>query len=142
MGKKFHEVEIGEKMVGTSVTMTETHIVLFAGLTGDYYPLHLNEEFAKKSPFKGRIAHGPLSFVIGLGMIASQMAKWDIVAALGFESTKFTAPVKLGDTITPEAEVLDKVEKGNKGIVTLRLQVKTQDNIVAVESIFKMMVNN
>lgn len=141
MALKFQEVKIGEKIVGTSVTMTETHIVLFAGLTGDYYPLHLNEEYAKNTPFKGRIAHGSLTFVIGIGMIAAQLAKWDVVAALGFDSTKFTAPVKLGDTITPEAEVTEKIDKGNKGIVTLRMQVKTQNGTVAVDSVFKVMIN-
>lgn len=141
MAKKFGEVEIGETLVGTSITITDAQVVLFAGLTGDYYHLHMNEEAAKQSPFGTRIAHGPLTFVIGLGMIAREMSQWAVAAALGFDSTRFLAPVKIGDTITPEAEVVGKTDKGNRGIVSLKLRIKTQDDVVAVESAFQVMVN-
>ena len=138
----FDDINLGDKYVGTSITITDAHVVIFAGLTGDFYGLHMNEEFAKNTPFKGRIAHGALTFVVGLGMIASQMAQMKVVAALGFEKVKFAAPVKIGDTITSEAEVIEKKSKSDKaGAVWVSLKIKTQDGTVAIDTKMGVLVS-
>src|SRR6185369_11163735 len=86
--------------------ITEGDMMTFAGLTGDYNPVHTDEEFAKKTPFGTRIAHGPMSVGMAFGL-ASRLDLIDgtVVALLGV-TWAFKAPVKPGDTIHAEIEVL------------------------------------
>ena len=94
-------------------TVSEADIYLFAGITGDHYGVHVNEEFAKTTHFKHRIAHGALL----VGFISTVMAKMnDHIPPPGGVSVRyeidFTAPVYIGDTITTELELSDKnIEK-------------------------------
>ena len=74
MGTFFEDVKVGEKYTSSGRTITETDIVQFAGLSGDYNPLHVDKEYARKSMFKQRIAHGALTFSVMTGL-------WD---SLGF----------------------------------------------------------
>lgn len=121
IGKTFEEIKIGEKASQTK-TITETDVYLFAGITGDFNPIHVNEEFAKKTPFGGRIAHGGLATGLiapvlgmklpGLGTIVTKLTVW------------FTAPVKPGDTITAEAEVIEKIEEKKR--IKMKLTWKNQ----------------
>ncbi len=90
-------------------TVSETDIYLFAGITGDHYGVHVNEEFAKTTHFKHRIAHGALL----VGFVSTVMAKMnDHIPPPGGVSVRyeidFTAPVYIGDTITTELELSDK----------------------------------
>ncbi|MFH1092130.1 MAG: MaoC/PaaZ C-terminal domain-containing protein, partial [Pseudomonadota bacterium] len=64
-GKYFEEFNIGDTYVTPSRTVTEADIVHFAGISGDFNQIHTDDEFAKKLPFKGRIAHGLLTLAIG-----------------------------------------------------------------------------
>jgi len=108
LGKSYHQLKIGEKASFTK-TITETDVYLFAGISGDFNPMHVNEEFAKKTLFKTRIAHGalPQSLIApvlgmklpGLGTIAVEI------------SCRFKAPVYFGDTIMATARVVEKIEK-------------------------------
>jgi 3-hydroxybutyryl-CoA dehydratase len=108
LGKSYHQLKIGEEASFTK-TITETDVYLFAGISGDFNPMHVNEEFAKKTPFKTRIAHGalPQSLIApvlgmklpGLGTIAVEI------------SCRFKAPVFFGDTIMATARVVEKIEK-------------------------------
>jgi len=81
------------------------------GIVGDYNPLHINEEFCKQTQFGGRIAHGPLVYAIAAGLLF-QLHLYDdtLIAFLGFDSLKFTQPVKPGDTIHARIKVLEKRE--------------------------------
>ncbi|MFH1887101.1 MAG: MaoC family dehydratase [Pseudomonadota bacterium] len=107
-------------------TITETDVYLFAGISGDFNPMHLNEEFAKKTPFGTRIAHGalPQSLIApvlgmklpGLGTVALEI------------NTRFRAPTFFGDTITATAEVVEKLPK--KRWVRLELTWTKQDGTV------------
>ena len=101
--KKFNDVKIGDKSVFQK-TVTETDIFAFAGISGDFNPLHVSEEFAEKSMIGTRIAHGMLV----AGLICYTLT--DIIGLGGIhisQSCKFKAPVKIGDTITVESEVVN-----------------------------------
>jgi len=116
LGLSYDELEIGMKASFTK-TITETDVYLFAGISGDFNPLHVNEEFAKLTQFGKRIAHGalPQSLIApvlgmklpGLGTIALEI------------TTRFQAPTMFGDTITASAEVMEKLE--SKRRVKMRL---------------------
>ena len=107
LGKSYDELEIGQEASFTK-TITESDVYLFAGISGDFNPLHVNEEFAKTTPFKTRIAHGalPQSLIApvlgmklpGLGTIALEI------------SCRFKAPTYFGDTVTAMARIKEKIE--------------------------------
>ncbi len=67
-GKTFNEFKVGDKFTTASRTITEADVVNFAGLSGDFNPLHTDEEFGKSTPFKGRVAHGMLSVAVATGL--------------------------------------------------------------------------
>lgn len=134
------DVAVGSTVTGRSMTIGEGQVITFAGLTGDFYPLHTDEEFAKTTPFGRRIAHGLLTFVVGAGFLANELAGWDVIAALGFGETKFTAPVFFGDTITPRATVTDMAPKEGRGVVALDITITNQSGDVVVTSSMKVMV--
>lgn len=144
MRKKYWEdFEIGQKILTEAITVTEAHIVGFAGLTGDFYPLHMNEEYSKTTVFGTRIAHGPLIFCLAVGLVGqSKIFEDSLVAFVGANNWKIFAPVKPGDTIHVEVEVIVKreVSKNDRGIVTMCYSVKNQqDDIVSsVELTFMM----
>lgn len=134
----FEDMEIGEKTMSRGRTVTETDIVNFAALSGDWFPLHTNVEFAKNGPFGERIAHGMLVLSIASGLMPT--ADLAAVAFYGMDKVRFTAPVKIGDTIHVEMEVAEKQDKGRAGVVSFKESVKNQrDEDVAV-SMFKVML--
>jgi 3-hydroxybutyryl-CoA dehydratase len=121
------DFRIGMTFETPARTVTETDVVNFAALSGDYNPLHTNEEFAKKGKFGKRIAHGVLTLAILTGL-------WDklgiisgsVVAFYGIEGLKFTKPVFFGDTIHALIEVTDKQEREDSGMITLSNEVTNQ----------------
>ena len=141
-GMTFPEFKLGDRFASSPITVTESHITLFAGLSGDFNPLHTNEEFAQKTPFKGRIAHGLLTLSIGSGFIGMLLAG----TAIAFMELKcsFKAPVKIGDTIHTELEVMETkpVQKYNGGIVKFDLKIKNQRSEAVVEGYAVLMVSN
>jgi 3-hydroxybutyryl-CoA dehydratase len=106
-------VNVGMKVSHTK-TITEADIVLFAGISGDFNPVHVCEDYAKKTFFNGRIAHG----VIPVALLSAAMAKLPGLVILLSHSSRFLKPVRIGDTITAIAEVVEM--KKNKGIITLK----------------------
>ncbi|MHA1579791.1 MAG: MaoC family dehydratase [Candidatus Freyarchaeota archaeon] len=142
LGKTYGEFVVGEKDKSPAVTITDAHIILFASLSGDYNPLHIDEEFAKKTPFGTRIAHGLLSVSVMSGYLG-QLLNGTAIAFLGARY-KFTAPVKIGDTIHAESEVIEKKdkEKYNGGVVKIKLQIKNQRGEVCVEGEADVLVSN
>lgn len=142
MTRTFDEVEMGETF-STSLTITETHVVLAAGLFGDFAPLHVNEEFAKTTRFGTRIAHGTLV----TGVIGAALAGHFGTGGLGYleEHVFFRAPVLIGDTITSTWTVAEKIPKpklGGGGIVKLVIEVKRQDGTVVLDGDGTMIVGN
>lgn len=119
-------VNIGYKTTHTK-TITENDIKLFAEVSGDFNPVHLNEEFARKTFFGGRIAHG----VISLGLLSAGGAKFPGLVILLSMSNKFLKPVRIGDTITATNEVI--AVRKDKGIVTLKSTCTNQKGEAVVE---------
>ncbi|UCF76195.1 MAG: MaoC family dehydratase N-terminal domain-containing protein [Betaproteobacteria bacterium] len=137
-GMYWEEWDIGAEFESPARTVTEADIVAFAGLSGDYNPLHINEEHCKKTIFGSRIAHGPLVYAIAAGLLF-QLHLYDdtLIAFLGFENLKFTKPVKPGDTIHARIKVLEKRETSNadRGVMKRQLQVLNQRGEVVQEGI-------
>ncbi len=119
-------VDVGYKTTHTK-TITEADIVLFAGVSGDFNPVHVNEEYAKKTFFGGRIAHG----VIAIALLSAAMAKLPGLVILLSHTSRFIKPVKIGDTITAIAEAT--AVRKDKGIVTLKNSCVNQNGEVVVE---------
>ena len=128
-GLYWEEWEIGATWESPARTVTEADIVAFAGISGDFNPLHMDEEYCKTTQFGTRIAHGPLVYAIAAGLLF-QLHLYDdtLVAFLGFDSLKFTGPVKAGDTIRAKIEVLEKREtsKPDRGVMKRSLKVFNQ----------------
>jgi acyl dehydratase len=137
-GLYWEEWEIGAEFESPARTVTEADIVMFAGLSGDYNPLHVNEEYCKTTIFGTRIAHGPLVYAITAGLLF-QLHLYDdtLIAFLGFENLKFTGPVKPGDTIHAKVKVLEKREtsRPDRGVMKRELRVFNQRGEVVQEAV-------
>jgi acyl dehydratase len=130
----YEEIEVGEEYESPGRTVTETDIVLFAGLSGDYNVLHTDAEFMKTSIFGERIAHGLLGLAIQSGLLSRAARPYAALALTGLR-WKFKNPVKIGDTIRVRARVLGKrdVGKPDRGLVTLERKVVNQRGEVVQE---------
>jgi len=131
--KKSHleDFKVGEKTVSPGRTVAEADIVMFAGISGDWNELHTNAEYMKNGPFGQRIAHGMLTLSIasGLALRARQHKPFEVLAFLGMDNVRFTAPVFIGDTITVESEVIEARPSRNRpdaGILKFKNAVKNQ----------------
>jgi acyl dehydratase len=138
-GKWYDDVSVGERF-GTRLTVTEAHLALAAGLFGDFNPLHVDEEFAKKSRFGSRILHGPFTSALvsaPVGMFFSGTA----IAYLE-HSCRFVAPVKPGDTLTTEWTVKEKLDKPKHkgGIFVLDGKATNERGEVVLEALGKILV--
>lgn len=142
-GKFYEEFNIGEEYTTPSRTITEADVVNFAGISGDYNPLHVDEVYAQKSVHKGRIAHGALVTTIATGLMA-RLGLWEstAVANLGYE-WKFQKAVKIGDTITVKLNIADKKETKRKetGIIKRDMKIINQngETVVSGKSDFLVM---
>lgn len=135
---------VGDVYMTPTRTITETDVVMFAGLTGDYIELHTSETVAKKTQFGRRIAHGLLLLAISHGLL-SRIGIID-GTGIGFaeiENWKFKAPVFFGDTVRIRItvhEVRPSRSKPDRGILKLRLEVLNQEDAVVQEGIKTLMM--
>ncbi len=129
-GKSIHELKIGDS-AQISKKITETDISDFAGVTGDVNPVHLDQAYAEKTIFKGRIAHGLLS----VGIISTILG--NILPGHGTiylsQEVKFLAPVRIGDTITAKVEVIELIPEKNR--VKFKTTCTNQDGKLVVDGI-------
>ncbi|HLU08807.1 MAG TPA: MaoC/PaaZ C-terminal domain-containing protein [Oceanobacillus sp.] len=128
-GLYYEDYEIGQTMVTRGRTITESDIVQFAGLTGDYNPMHTDAEFMKESVFGQRIAHGMLTLSYAVGQ-AYQLGFMEgtILAFRGLEM-KFSLPVFIGDTLHVEIVVREKKDalRMGGGLITLDVKIVNQE---------------
>jgi acyl dehydratase len=137
----FDDIAVGEEFESPGRTVTETDIVLFAGLSGDYNVLHTDAEFMKQSIFGERIAHGLLGLAIQAGLFTRATQPFATMAFVGMR-WKFKGPIKIGDTIRVRAKVLAKKEtsKPDRGVITLDRKVLNQRGEVVQEGETDLMV--
>lgn len=133
-GKSFEDLEIG-MAVSIEHEVSEQDVQDFARVSGDYNPLHMDEEFAKATPFGGRIAHGALtasyiSAILGNDLPGPGAIFTDL-------ELKFRRPVRIGDKVTAVAEVQEKIERGNRVVLAVKCEV---DGKAVVKGIAKVMV--
>ncbi len=119
------DLKVGDKIDGNEITLNDYHIYSFAGLTGDYNRLHVDEEFAKLTTFKGRIAHGLLTLSLGLGLLSSNI---DGYFLYGFDKIRFLSPAKPGMTIKSEIVVNSIKNKNNYTLYYCTLKVIGNNN--------------
>jgi acyl dehydratase len=130
----FDDIKVGEEFVSPGRTVSETDIVLFAGLSGDYNVLHTDAEHMKSSQFGERIAHGLLGLAIQQGL-AARIAPDLVELPFAQLAWKFRGPIKIGDTIHVVARVTDKRdgERPGLGILTIERRVLNQRGEVVQE---------
>ncbi len=141
-GLTFDEFNVGDRYESQGRTITEADVVAFAGLSGDFNPLHTNATFAATTPFGERIAHGMLVMAIATGM-----ANWTGIfegttLALMEQVIRYRGAVKFGDTVHLQLEVLEKKEssKPNKGVVKFAARMLNQDGGLVVDSVWTLLM--
>lgn len=134
-GLTFEEFSVGDQYESQGRTVTEADVVTFAGLSGDFNPLHTDAEFAHSTPFGERIAHGML-----VAAMATGMANWTGIfegttLALMEQQIRYKGAVKFGDTVRLQLEVADKREtsKLDRGIVLFAARVLNQRDEVVID---------
>lgn len=141
-GLHFDDFEPGRVFYSASRTVTEADVVNFAGLSGDFNPLHTDETFAEGTPIRTRIAHGMLSMAIATGL-ANQMGIFEgTTLALMQQTIRYTGMVRFGDTIRVEMTVTDRKPSRNptRGVVTYDVVIKNQKDDHVVESEWVLMM--
>lgn len=121
----FESIQVGMS-AEFAKTVTEADIAGFAGLSGDFNPIHVNEEYAKTTFFKGRIAHGLLSAAFISTVLGTKLPGPGAIYVS--QSLKFKAPVKIGDTVTARVEAISTVPE--KHLVTFKTQCLVGGKVV------------
>ncbi len=136
----FEDLNVGDSWKSLGRTVTEADVVNFAGMTGDYDPLHVDHEYARSTPFGKPIAHGllGLSWVAGLG---SHSPTVRTIAFLRIAKWEFLRPIYVGDTVHVENEVIEKSLKGRRsGHITWCRRLYNQCDEVLQEGHFETLV--
>src|ERR1044072_1631528 len=142
MGKYFEDFEVGEEATTAGRTITETDIINFAGITGDWNEIHTNKELAERGMFKQRIAHGALIFSISTGLSVRLGQTADTVLAFyGLDRLRFVKPTFIGDTIHVRQKVEAKSERDqSSGIITMLNDVINQRDEVVISYTAKVLL--
>ena len=137
----FEDVAVGQEWESLARTLTEADIVNFAGLSGDFNPIHVDHEFAKTTLFRRPVAHGllVLSISSGLGVNAPPMRT---LAFLAIREWQFKGPVFIGDTIRVRSKVERKEARarGRRGVITWQRQIVNQEGKVVQEGLTETLV--
>ena len=137
----FEDLHVGDRWQSRGRTITEADVVNFAGITGDYDPLHVDHEFVKQTPFGKPIAHGllGLSFVAGLG---SHFPMVHTVAFVAVRHWEFLRPVYIGDTVLAVNEIAELKDLGRRrGTVLWKRQLVNQQGEVLQQGLFETIVS-
>ncbi len=138
----FDDIEVGQVFTSPGRTVTEADVVAFAGLSGDYNPVHTDAHFMKSHPFGGRVAHGLLGAAVASGL-AARVGVFDaITIALLETSLRYVAPLRIQDTVHLEIKITDKrrSSKKDRGVVTTARRLLNQDGNVVIDSTWVTLV--
>lgn len=131
----FEDFTVGSKYVTASRTITETDIILYCGLSGDFHPIHTDSEYAAQHFYGGRIAHGMLVATVIYGLWC-RLGLMDEAGIASLETNwKYVGVVKPGDTVHAEFEVAKAIPrpKGGRGTVHMKVTALNQGGIVVLE---------
>ena len=131
--QNFEAIEVGAKEVVSRI-ITQQDVETFARITGDYNPLHLEEDFADRTIFKGRIVHGMLV----ASLISAALSRFDGVVVYLSQNLSFLKPVRAGDRIEATVEVVEKIEKRRR--LRLRTVCKNQEGEVIIDGEAKVKI--
>ena len=127
-GLWFEDYSVGHEVVTAARTITESDVVAFAGLSGDFNPLHVDAPFAERTAFRGRIAHGLLVESIARGLVAQTGVFDGTIAALAEVRSTFVRPTPIGTTIHVRLEVLELQQDPPAGRGRVRLRKRVYDS--------------
>jgi acyl dehydratase len=142
MGPYWEDLEVGYRSAAPwGRTITDAHLLAFSGIGGDFQHLHVDEEYARRSTYGRRIAHGQLTAVVSHGIQVST-GVWRHAVALLEERHRFLAPVFVGDTLGCELEVVERREtrEADRGLVWFANHVRTQTGTLVCESEFTFLI--
>lgn len=131
-GKYFYDdLTVGAYFRTGRITVTESHIVAFAGMSGDFFDVHTDDEFAREQGFPGRIAHGLLGLCLVDGLKNRAEAQLQAVASLGWNEWSFKAPIIAGDSISATIRIAEMrlTSSGDRGVVQLGFEVTNQHGV-------------
>lgn len=136
-GKYFEDLDIGITIKhALGRTLTETDNVLFSSLTMNTQPLHINHDFAAKTPFGRCIINGIFTLGLVVGITVTELTAGTIVANLGYENVLHPHPMFAGDTLYVETEIVGKREsrsRPDQGIITMKHVGRNQDDVICIE---------
>ncbi|MBW2285829.1 MAG: MaoC family dehydratase [Deltaproteobacteria bacterium] len=132
MGKTIDQLHIGDR-ADISKTIAESDIYLYAGITGDFNPAHINEEYAKGTFFKTRIAHGMLVSGLISAVLANQLPGPGTIYIR--QELDFKAPVHMGDTITASVEVIEKDVEKNRILMRTVCTNQNGETVIAGQAL-------
>ena len=136
MPKYFDDCAVGDVIETPARTITETDVVQFAQLTGDWNPIHTDVEFANASPYGERLAHGLLGLSVAIGLLdRTGTFSGSAIANLGVDEWRFKGPIRIGDTIRCVVTITDArpASDGTRGIVGRRFELRNQRGEVVQE---------
>ncbi len=144
-GMWFEEFEVGHKIVTPSRTVTESDIVSFAGLSGDYNQIHTDSEFSRKTAFGQRVAHGLLVLSIASGLaMRTGVLEGTVIAFREINNWKFSLPVFIGDTILAELLITETkaLPRLGGGSIIIEITVRNQRNEVVMRGSWTALIAN
>ena len=142
-GMFFEEFSVGQQIISTARTVTESDVVTFAGLSGDYNQIHTDAEFSKSTPFGKRVAHGLLGIAIASGLaMRTGVLEGTVMAFREINEWKFTKPIFIGDTVHVELDVKETkaLPRVGGGSVIIELSVKNQHEEVTMKGLWTVLV--
>lgn len=142
-GLFFEEFKIGQRVVSSGRTVTETDIVNFAGLSGDYNLIHTDKEYSQTGPFGQRVAHGLLGLAIASGLsVRTGIMEGTVIAFREIGEWKFMKPIFIGDTIHVEMEVIEtkEMQRLKGGAVVIQVEVVNQRAETVMKGTWRVLV--
>jgi itaconyl-CoA hydratase len=143
----YEDFSLNDVFETPAVTITEAHLVAWSSLTGDWYPLHVDEEYAKeKSPFGRRVAHGPFIYALCVGLLErANVLGTAVLAWLGTDEMRATQPVFIGDTIHLRVTVVEQRASSSnpdRGVVGFLYEAINQDGDSVLRFRTNMMIRS
>lgn len=128
----FDDLPVESQFLTGRIVVTEAHIVNFAGISGDFFDVHMDDEFARSQGFPARIAHGLLGLCLVDGLKNRSGIQLQAVASLGWKNWEFKAPIVVGDSIGAKITVESTrvTSKGDRGLIELGFEVRNQNDVL------------